>query len=317
MKINSLLKSLLLGNTFPQEYLCLGSDQINGEMQVELQMDNGLQIDVSNKHLFVGYKPLIIAILSDQLLNNSGQVKLLLFQTVGGKRNVIGEIILKIFHRMDFYGQVIFLLEGVSAKHELLSTWHQLMNKGLYNYRADKKDNLYFDWNVYQQVRLAYVVPRTISLISLAEKNLFNLFPTDLHGQINESSYMISLRSKGKAFEQADRIKNLTLCNISAAKYNMVYSLGKRHMKDLSPFSELPFSDQVSDKYHFPLPLGTIEYRELELEKKIEHGVHQLLFFKCVNRKLLKNEAHLKHIHAWYAVWRSRNRLKTDYLIRD
>ena len=56
--------------------------------------------------------------------------------------------------------------------------------------------------NLYKQVQIAYSIPRNISLITVGQNDRFNLFPTDLHGPVNEDHYIISLRHEGKACQQ-------------------------------------------------------------------------------------------------------------------
>ena len=318
MNAKEFIKYLLFGTVFPEEYLCLPSNEIGSDLTLELQLKNGTVLDITMQHLFIGYKPVILGVLLDpEALDTEGIVLIRLFHALKKRKISIGELRLKAFQQVPFQNQVCYLLEGVSGKHQLMSRFHQFTGKLLHNYKANKSDAIYFTWSTFQQVKMAYALPRAISLISLGEENRFNMFPTDLHGLLTSNTYVISLRMQGKAFAQVDRIKKIVLCSIAAEHYKVVYGLGKRHMKDLTDVSELPISGLYSVKYHLPLAVGTLEYRELELERIIEHGVHQLLFFKVNSHVELIDVPHLRHIHVSYAHYRRRNKMQTNYLIRN
>ncbi|MEI9943390.1 MAG: hypothetical protein WDN26_04150 [Chitinophagaceae bacterium] len=72
--------------------------------------------------------------------------------------------------------------EALKGNHHFVSGFHQSMaaiSNMLYN---KKPGNVFLKGNLFSQVQIAYSVPRNISLVTLGENELYNLFPTDLHG---------------------------------------------------------------------------------------------------------------------------------------
>jgi hypothetical protein len=170
---------------------------------------------------------------------------------------------------------------------------------------------------LYKQVQIAYAIPRIISLISISHAGLFNLFPTDLHGQINEDHYIISLRSSGKACEQVETAAQVLISQVHCDMYKNVYALGKNHMQPLRSKDNFPFSGLLSEKLKWPLPENTISYKELILLDSFIHGIHKILLFKIVCQQQVQAQtATLAHIHNSYASWRYKNKFPGNYLLR-
>ena len=167
-----------------------------------------------------------------------------------------------------------------------------------------------------KQVQVAYSFP-VISLITVKQNDLFNLFPTDLNGQIDDEHYIISLRHEGKAANQVEMAKRILITEIDPSFYKTVYSLGKNHMQELKAKDQFPFSDSFSDFLQLPLPRSAVYYRELELEQSFDHGIHRFLLFKIINKRLIvEKPATLAHIHNVYATWRHNKGLPGNYLLR-
>jgi hypothetical protein len=160
-------------------------------------------------------------------------------------------------------------------------------------------------------------VPRIISLITVRLGNLCNLFPTDLHGQISDGHYIISLRREGKAARQVELTKKILIAEIHSAFYKTAYSLGKNHMQELKNKDQFPFSDRSSEIQDLPLPQSAVRYRELELIDSFDHGIHRFFLFKILaSRQIDNNPSTLSHIHNVYATWRHNKGLPGNYLLR-
>jgi flavin reductase (DIM6/NTAB) family NADH-FMN oxidoreductase RutF len=184
----------------------------------------------------------------------------------------------------------------------------------LYN---KKEGNVFLKNNLYKQVQIAYAVPRTISLITVTGSNLYNLFPTDLHGSIGDQFYSVSLRINGKACMQVEAAKRIVVSEMHSDAYKTAYSLGKNHMQELKARDNFPFSELVSAILKFPLPNLVLKYRELELIETFDHGIHKLFLFKIISHHAVSDEkATLTHIHNVYATWRHNKALPGNYLLR-
>ena len=180
-----------------------------------------------------------------------------------------------------------------------------------------KKGNVFLYDNLYKQVQIAYSLPRNISLITVSENNQYNLFPTDLHGQVDDQHYIISLRHEGKASGQVERTGKILITEMDSQFYKTVYALGKNHTQEMKSNENFPFSDTVSAHLLLPLPKMALYYRELELVNSFMYGIHRLFLFKILYRQQVRGKpSTLVHIHNVYASWRYNNRLPGNYLLR-
>jgi flavin reductase (DIM6/NTAB) family NADH-FMN oxidoreductase RutF len=322
----ALLKKLLNkfnGLHYPQEYLCLAKESFQQPIHAYLVNDKGVIKDITDQHLFTGYSPLILTLNSptDQKLPDEIDIafsqKSLQPNDFFKQKDAIASLSSKMIRKQAAGDTIVFYYEGIKGKHHFLSSFHQYivgLNNNLYN---KKRGNVFLNNNLYKQVQIAYAVPRIISLITVSDGKLFNLFPTDLHGPVGEQYYVSSLRHEGKASRQVEAAGRIAISQIDYRFYKTVYSLGKNHMQELKPRKSFPFSDSDSSIFKLPLPRETLYYHELELMESFVHGLHKLFLFKIASGKAIKDErATLAHIHNTYATWRHNKRLPGNYLLR-
>jgi len=210
-----------------------------------------------------------------------------------------------------------YYYKGIRGQHHFLSFFHQYiigLNNQVYN---RKKENVFLNNALYKQVQIAYSIPRIISLITVGSGGLYNLFPTDLHGPVNEQYYVSSLRHDGKACKQVEKAGRIVISQIHTDVYKMAYALGKNHMQELKPKENFFFSESLSSLFKLPLPKSLLSYRELELVGSFDHGIHKLLLYKIISSQVVsKDPSTLAHIHNCYATWRHRKGLPGNYLVR-
>jgi hypothetical protein len=233
------------------------------------------------------------------------------------QKDAIASLSLKMIRKQAAGDIAIFYYEGIKGKHHFLSSFHQYtigLNNKLYN---KKQGNVFLNDNLYKQVQIAYAIPRIISLITVSDGKLYNLFPTDLHGPVGEQYYVSSLRHGGKACRQVETPGRMVISQVDCGIYKTVYALGKNHMQDLKSKEGFPFSESYSAIFQLPLPQPVLYYRELELIESFVHGIHKLFLFKIVSSGLINDEpATLAHIHNTYATWRYNKGLPGNYLLR-
>ncbi len=325
MKLVKKILNKFNGLYYQQEFLCLSKESFFDPLHVYLVQGNKIIKDITNYHLFVGYSPLIFALPSlyemdlsqtEDLDVSFAQINLTSNDTLDNK-DALATIRFKKKKNQFADHKRIYFYEGQYGKHNFTNKFHQLISQlsnSLYN---KKPGNVFLEGNLYQQVQIAYAIPRIISIITIAQNNLFNLFPTDLHGQIDQGHYIISLRHAGKAALQVELTKKILLTQVDPASYKTVYSLGKNHMQELKEKDKFPFGGQASLIFQIPIPQHAGEYRELELIDFFDHGIHRLFFFKILNVKKLDSQVQtLSHIHNAYATWRHNNGLSGNYLLR-
>ena len=222
---------------------------------------------------------------------------------------------LRLFHKLNL--EEIAFYESKYGSHRFITSFHQFisgLNNSLYN---KKPGNVYLKNNLLKQVQIAYSVPRTISLVTVSADGFYNLFPTDLHGEINGQYYIISLRQGGKAAQQVEETRCVLLSEVEPAIYKTVYSLGKNHMQPLKEKDLFPFSSLTSQRFNMPVPANSTTYRELEMIRYLDHGIHRIFLFKIIStQQLVEHPRSLAHIHGVYATWRLANNLESNYLIR-
>lgn len=325
MKLLKKILNRLNGLHYPQEYLCLDKETFQQPLYVYLAEGNRIIKDITNKHLFTGYCPLIFTLYSpansnlemgadidivftDQSLQPNEAFK---------QKDAIAHLYMKMIRKQSAGDTAIFYYEAFKGEHHFLSSFHQYiigLNNRLFN---KKTGNIFLHDNLYKQVQIAYSVPRDISLITVSDGGLYNLFPTDLHGPVNEQFYVCSLRQEGKACRQVEAAERIVISQVHCDAYKTVYCLGKNHMQELKSKIDLPFGESNSNVYHLPLPQPVLYYRELELLEPFIHGIHKLLLFKIVYSQPVKDEsATLAHVHNCYATWRYNHQVSSNFLLR-
>ncbi len=301
--MKTLLKSLLNGHPYNQEYLCLAENSLSSEAFLS-DGKNNIQ------HLFIGYKPAIIATIDEFSHLYIKQPK------ITGHIN-LGELA---FSPVSEYFKTrpdIKIHTGNKAHSYIIKGWRKKIADWGHKRKNNPNDPLYLNDDLYNQVRLLYSIPRKISLISIGHEELFNVCPTDLHGSFDNRHYIISLRKNGKIRNQIEKIKKILLADIDSAYYKEVYLLGKNHMQDLKPISEhLSLSLEKSEHYKLPIPKGAVEYKELEFVEHIPLGIHDLLLFSIKNKVMMASGKKLMHIHSYYGGWRKKNHFNDEYLFR-
>ena len=320
MKLVQKLLNKLNGLHYRQEYLCLAPKSFSQPLQVYLVNGRRIKKNVTTQHQFVGYSPLVFAF-SDAALPQNIQLvflpRLLQPNEIFMQKDAIAVLNLKRIHQGTAANSTVFFYQGTNGAHRFQSAFHQLINS-LYNRLYNKKPgNVFLYSNLYKQVQIAYAVPRAIALITVSDGSKYNLFPTDLHGQVNSELYIISLRTGGKACEQVEAAGKLLISEVDCNAYKMVYALGKNHMQPLKPKTHFTFSALLSSTFGWPVPDYALSYKELILQDAFTHGIHKILLFKIINSiAIMPATGTLAHIHNSYASWRYKKGMEGNYLLR-
>ncbi len=313
------------GLYYKQEFLCLDRLSLIDPLSLYIASGNRIVKNITEHHLFVGYCPVVFCFPSFNEIDLSRTEKLEITflqkslspnETIDEK-DVVARIYFRKIREQSLTDKSFYYYEGEKGTHKFVSGLAQQVlevHNKLYN---KKPGNVYLADNLLKQVQIAYSYPRNISLITVGLLDLYNLFPTDLHGQIDHDHYIISLRHGGKAAEQVQASKNIVISEVSSDLCKTVYSLGKNHMQELRSKDNFPLSEQRSTHYQLPLPQNVILYRELKLLKWFDHGIHRFFLFKIISKKQVENDFKtLAHIHNIYATWRYNNGLAGNYLLR-
>jgi hypothetical protein len=308
------IKRILFGYTISQEYVCL-DDKIQSPFNVLLNADPH-PVDVTTRHLLLGYKPLIIGLVtSDELqLHNTNKIKL----SFSYQQRTVAQLTLSRVPNAGENETNVVLFMGTHGSHKFLSQWHQINNRLKERFKLFSKGNVFLPMNLYEQVRIAYSLPRQIAIVTLGKDGLFNMFPTDLHGHAGERFYIGSLRKDGKACEQVMTYKNICLSTVPLSWKDNAYLLGKNHMKEPGALNEPYVDKERSSSFDLPLPEGLLSYVELIWFHFVDIGIHRIFFYRIVNSKRFReNKLTLYHIHRFYLQWRLNHKLPTNFELRE
>lgn len=318
MQLLQKLLNKLNGLYYKQDYLCLAKESFERSLFAWIVSNNQV-IDITDRHLFVGYHPLIFALRSLKETTLANELDVFFTDREFYPNEMIKEkdAIAKLsFNKIRQLDELLFY-EGQKGDHGFISKFHQSIldwQNRLYN---NKPGNVYLPGNLLKQVQIAYSVPRTISLITVSDGQFYNLFPSDLHGQVDEGHYIVSLRQRGKAAKQVESTKKILVSEIHSSEFKTAYGLGKNHMQELKPKVAFSFSNKTTEQLHLPLPTSTTLYRELELRHFFDHGIHRIFLFEILNKKQIEpHPSTLAHVHNVYATWRRRKGLPGNYLFR-
>lgn len=274
--------------------------------------------DVTAGNLFLGYKDVLIGIVISNEVNlkelSNAELKFIEKKT----GFTVANLALELDHIHPTTKNKLLIYKCRFGSHKFINPLQRYILKLRQSSKKKKMGNVDLPGNLYEQVKIAYSVPRKICLVTCGDNGLYNLFPTDLHGMIDNENYVISLRISGKANEQVNKFRNICLSTMNINMYKYVYSLGKNHMREPAAKDAFVFSGQNSEKFTLPLPEGCIEYKELQLIDSVKAGIHNLNYFKIINTRQLnkKVEPVLSHIHRDYLAWLFKNGYKVNYLLR-
>ncbi|MFI5134515.1 MAG: hypothetical protein ACHQD9_01560 [Chitinophagales bacterium] len=322
MSLKSFIRKSFFGIDLPQEYLCVGKEDVQHPLSVlAADFPQSSSFDISEQHLFLGYKPLIIGIPAQKnsslhsMLSSSKSIRLL-FCKQESATDLVAFLKLQFSQQKDFDEQVLFIFIAEKGKHFFLSPLQQFMNRVKDIATRKSENNISLNGNLYDQVRIAYSFPRVISIVSLGDGTNFNMFPTDLNGSIGDHHYVISLRHEGMANEQVEAFKKICISTVSSSFYKEVYGLGRNHMQDTRHLDSFEIDDARSDQLNLPLPSQVLSYRELELTDALDIGIHRLHFFRIISQKVFRTQSTLAHLHRYYATWERKQGHAIRYLIR-
>ncbi|HEY5916606.1 MAG TPA: hypothetical protein VIU13_04370 [Chryseolinea sp.] len=289
-------------------------------------------MEVTESHLFLGYKPLIIGI---SLLTNSLEHQALKDQShiclsFGKKsfdrdktwrgfltdRTAIARLVLRKIGEKVLHERVILFFEGEFGDHSFLRPIHQFANRQRRKLLKDSPNNVALPGNLVDQVRIAYTVPRLISIVTVSDGTLMNMFPTDLHGVSGQRGYLSSLRMGGMAGGQVEKYKQIVISEVDLSLYKASYALGKNHMANLKDENFFTLYHERSGLFDFPLPSFALKYREMKVKDSFDHGIHRIYLYEIMNEKSVQRSNTLAHIHQYYAQWRIDQGIPTELFFR-
>lgn len=273
----------LLRSPFPQEYLCLPHDACDAHWRYELS-----GVDVTRDHLFLGYRPLVLAMPATG--TRPGE---LLLRSPLQQRPVAGITLAGI--DPPGMGSDFTFLTGTRAWSRFLP-WPQWPLDRIRRWRnARRHGNVATVPAEIDMTRILYALPREIHLAVVGSPDRCNIFPTDLHGEL-AGRYLVSLRHTGKACTQVMEEGSFALYRMPLDLFRQVYALASRHMGD--PTAALAIAAIDGSWNGHARPLGAIAARLLRVEAHADAGIHRIFRCRVEREEHFKNGPVLAHVHA-------------------
>jgi hypothetical protein len=325
LKTKQLLSKYLFGLSVPQQYVCLSLEKFMQPLKIALTGKDNEFVIVNP--VLVGYKPVVWAQPDITNAFKPGEYCLSFYDCsnfeLNSKWNVfltdsrsVAQMMVEVLP-LEFESlPKLKLLQTKLGSHYFMSSVHRWVNSLRDALRNNESGNINLPGNLHDQVRIAYSIPRIIALVSISNGSEMNLFPTDLHGQLDKDFYISSLRMGGLAEQQVERNRRIVLCEIESKRFREVYGLGKNHMKDFTDQSQFNLHASLSKTFQFPLPEGVLRYFELTVLESLDVGIHRIFLYKIEHVQSVRAGETLSHIHQYYAEWRSRNGINTELLLR-
>ena len=313
------LKRLLFGRELPQEYICVDALDFDSHVQISAKWKNRNDwFCIGNKHLLLGYKPLLIGILEEDL--SEGDLGAILcmqwFFEQEKRQKSCASLWLCLLEKKAFGSGTLYIFQGLKGTHSFIASHHQLAYQLKESLQKRPASQLPLQGNLYDQVRIAYAYPRLISLITLTANGKMNMFPTDLNGPLGKDYYILSLRSAGKAYAQLQKTEKCLLTHVKASRYREVYSLGKNHMQEMKDVAAFEIED-YSSELKLPIPPKSVEYRELIVREDWEVGIHTLILCRVNNHFQVPNPpSSLAHVHNFFVRWLRKQGKSINILLR-
>ncbi len=233
------------------------------------------------------------------------------------QENLLARLSLLKISEKKLGNEVVLFFEGKHGIHSFLNPIHQWLNRQRERWWKQLPNNINLPGNLFEQVRIAYSVPRVISIVSVSDGPLMNMFPTDLHGPLGKKFYASSLRKDGLASEQVEKYHRIVISEVDVSFYKQAYSLGKNHMKELTGENRFFLHTENSKAFNFPLPKEIIRYRELKQIDFLDHGIHRIHLFEVLHEQTVaQGKSTLTHIHQYYAQWRLDQGIQTHLFLR-
>jgi hypothetical protein len=333
MTLKDIFRKKLLGLSIPQEYVCLESEALHKSWRVFVTAGGiTTPVEVTANHLFLGYKPVVMALCiptgtaQTEWLQRYDEICIMLDSTARKPDTfwrghslssaAVAKMILKKTRTLPLGETTVLFYEGSWGEHHFLSGFHQSINRTKKKLSNTNSGGITLDTNLADQVRIAYAIPRIISLVTLRDGDTMNMFPTDLHGPTGSGYYLSSLRHGGKACQQVLKSKTVALSDVRADWYRYVYDLGKNHMAQPVDPQQFKLAANSTQRFNLPLPEPVLHYRELTVTDYFDAGIHRIILYRIETDVSVAPGKRLSHLHQYAVQWRADHQLPTPMLLR-
>jgi flavin reductase (DIM6/NTAB) family NADH-FMN oxidoreductase RutF len=320
--MNKSIVSAFFGSGNPIEYVSLAirPDQLQDRAYLGWVGSDRL-FDVTAWHIPLSLEPVIFGIALDENAMAAGAHTASAFSLSFAHRGFVHEqanpeatrwlgrpiskfftaaLLLERYTELSADSQRFLLLRATKSRLNQCQAWRRWIISRYFYHRRSKntKYKSALPFSLYHQFCAIFSFPRRVALISVSNRDYFNLFPMDFHGLANSSGeYALGLRHSNRAVEMMRQSGKVVVCDVPASSRDDLYELGRYHSASPASCEELPFKMTTGQKFGFAIPVNATGYREIELEHTFSLGSHFLLLGRTVHVKHSVATPQLYHIH--------------------
>jgi hypothetical protein len=287
----------LFPSAFPvTEYVASSVDGLPCLLKCVAIVD-GKRFELLQQPSFLGYKPLVMGIydVPARIESLTASHSVVLEYINKSSKKKVASLFLRIDQVLSVEGNLLVLLVGISGEQQLELTRDRIafrLNTWLTKKAAGNIDLTPAE---YDQLKIAYSIPRPIRMLRVFSGETTNAFPIDLFGWVGASHFVLSLRHEKKSAQQVSSADRIEIHSVHATQAAQTYASGRFHSADMIPCT-------AADEFSAGV--------DLERVKTIgDFGVHRIFLFRTGSpapRPPEQEREQLVHVHRSYANWHKR-----------
>jgi flavin reductase (DIM6/NTAB) family NADH-FMN oxidoreductase RutF len=265
----------------------------------------GESADVTADHTIASLKPLMIATSVD-----AGQHPILEYRDKA-KGKLLGILRLKRAAQTAAAGTSPAFYQVVAGEQRCLDwprrSWNAwLQKRAMLKSRTPHGSGM--EPAAAQQLMIAYLCPRPVVLVSVAEPGHQNIFPMDLIGPLERSGWFsLALRSTNVSATVMREARRVALSGAPAHLKATVYQLAAHHKRPLDDWNELPFAVRPSREFGIPVVAEAPRIQELAIVRHQEIGSHTFFLGQIASDEKSADGVQLHHTAGFHQAWRRRS----------
>ena len=261
--------------------------------------------DVSERHVPVSMRPLVLGLRLDEVIDERSTASLRLIARDRATDDRLGEITLAPAGSVSLGSSALSLFRATRSRNAMVSTatrWRRYTLAWIHAQRAPSRgDGLCMSAADLRCLNIYYTWPRRVFLVGVAAEERSNLFPMDLVGRVDAEHFLLALRATSPAIELMESSRVIAMSGAPADQLGAIYALGAHHRKTSVDTSALPFPVRRSPRHGLPI-LTEGFTRELTVQHVHRVGSH-VLFVCRVDDEQGATRRQLAHVSLMYAEW--------------
>jgi flavin reductase (DIM6/NTAB) family NADH-FMN oxidoreductase RutF len=290
----------------PLRHLPIAFGEAEGSLvRFELRGLTAGPIDVSDRHVPVSMRPLVIGLRLDDVGVALPTHGLTLVARDRATESYLGEIALEGAGTLSLGTHTLSLCRTIASRNVTRGAATRATRYALAWIHAKgapaRGDGLCMSAADLRCLNVYYCWPRPVFLVGVAHGDRTNLFPMDLVGRVDPDHFLLALRATSPAIELMEASRVIAMSGAPADRLHAIYELGAHHRKASVDTSALPFPVHPSPLHGLPMLTGGFT-RELTVQQVHRVGSHVL--FACrVDAEQGTTPRQLGHVSEMFAEW--------------